>query len=1258
MPVTTAAADCVDIGTNAAAYTLTDADVGYTVQVTVTATNSAGQAVASSTATGTVAAVSAPQPVFSPDYQMNRTDNPPVICASPAVEPCFPAGSTDPLLDADLGQVVSPPSTTGLDPCTPVWSAGNDNQFRTFGQESALSWKPDALVSSLQAAGGNLMINFDGGDANTVGLGGNDLALACTDPAKLEAAYVSALDTYHVNALMFDIEGSAVATTGNNVNICDAANLTAAAIAANANRATAIYNLQQQRPGLTVWVTVSARTNCGLYPYGSVEALRALLNAGVHVAGVMVAVMNFNTGYGDNMSDYGIDAIQTLQKAHSQLATEFPGGEWSQPLTAWQHMGVEARIGDVVNQSFTPAEAQELAAFADRVGLGRESFWAIHRDFPCSASQQSETPPAPVCAVSPATPHGFSNIFMAPVGPINTTAPAVTGTTQRTYTLTGSQGSWSGDANIYSYQWQSSADGITWTNVTEATSATYKLGVSDEGNEMRVLVTASNVNGIATQASPPSAIIAPFPVANISAPTISGTPERTYVLTSTQGTWSGPDNTYSDQWQRNAGDGYYNIVGATGPSYTLTVADENATVRLVVYGSDPDGTIMQASAPTGLVTGAVPLNTTAPALSGTAARASTLTASQGVWQGVNNSYAYQWQHSIDGTSWTSITGATSSSYPVSASDEGTYLRMQVTATNSDGTATAVSAASALIVPAPPVNTASPAVSGTAQRTSTLLGAQGTWSGIGNSYAYQWQRSVGGGAWTNISGATSLSYTLGVADEGANVRLTVTAYNADGTATADSPQTTTVQGAAPAVTAAPAVSGSTQRAQTLTATQGAWAGLGNTYAYQWQHSTDNGTTWANITGATSLTYTLGVTDEGSQLRMTVIATNPDGTATSSSAATAVVPAAPPVNTAAPAVSGTAQRGQTLTATQGTWNGIGNAYAYQWQYSADATTWTNIAGATSLTYTVAVANEATKLRLLVTATNPDATIARPTAATATVIASAPAVTAAPAVSGTAQRGQILTATQGTWSGIGNAYADQWQRSADNGTTWTNIAGATSSGYTIAVADEFDKLRVLITAVNPDGAATAASSATATIPSAPPVNTTAPAITGTVARASTLTVSQGAWTGIANTYTIQWQRSADSGTTWTSVTGATSSTYTLGVADEGDLLRAQVTATNPDATVTASTTATGTVPSAPPANTAAPTVTGTVARASTLTVSQGTWNGIGNTYAIQWQHNAGSGFVNITGATTATYTVAVSDENATLRAQEAGCQYILAS
>ena len=97
---------------------------------------------------------------------------------------------------------------------------------------------------------------------------------------------------------------------------------------------------------------------------------------------------------------------------------------------------------------------------------------------------------------------------------------------------------------------------------------------------------------------------------------------------------------------------------------------------------------------------------------------------------------------------------------------------------------------------------------------------------------------------------------------------------------------------PQNTAPPTITGTPQVGQTLTAQEGRWTGTQPiTFAYRWQRCDAQGANCVNIAGATAKTYVVSAADLGRRLRVTVVATNRRGTATATSAPSAVVTAAP-------------------------------------------------------------------------------------------------------------------------------------------------------------------------------------------------------------------------------------------------------------------------------------------------------------------------------------------------------------------------------
>jgi hypothetical protein len=742
-----------------------------------------------------------------------------------------------------------------------------------------------------------------------------------------------------------------------------------------------------------------------------------------------------------------------------------------------------------------------------------------------------------------------------------------------------------------------------------------------------------------------SASLTSGPPISIAAPVVAGTTIRGDTLVVASGSWNPSATSVAYQWQRDTGSGFADVTGATGTTYTLTTTDVGAAIRVHLVATNLSGTGTVDTAAVGPVIAATPVATVAPAITGGLVGGQTLTAARGTWYPAGTSYTYQWQRNT-GSGFSDITGATASTYTTLPGDVSATLRAQVTATNPYASTTVATAAVGPITTGKPVGTVVPAISGTAKRGVPLAVSAGTWSPAATTYAFQWQRDAGSG-FTDISGATGTGYTPGAADLAHPLRVVVSATNAFGTTTATTAATANVATDPPVNLGSPGIAGTPKRTFTLTASAGTWSPAGAAFAYQWQR--DDGSGFADISGATASSYTLVTADVDAVVRVQVKATNSDGDATASSAPTATVAAATPGSSGAPLVTGRTRVGEILTTTSGGWNPAASSYAHQWQRRV-AGTFVDISGATAQTYTLVTADAGTVVRSKVTATNADGVGVGYSAATTAVVAPPVAPTTIAAPTGTLQDTQTLTIDPGTWTPSTTTLTYQWLRCPAGATTVGScVTIGAGKTYTLVAADVGHTIAVRVTGALAGASTVVTATLTADVTGRALTLVGAPAISGTVQVAQTVHAVPATWSVPTLTERYQWRRcDADGVTACTDIPGARQQDYKVTVADKDHALIVRVDATSPGRSASAAGAARVVADQPVPVKVTAPVVTGTAARTQNLQVTRGTWANDPTSFTYQWQRCDSDGVSHcaaIAGATRANYVLVGADTGHTI-------------
>lgn len=246
------------------------------------------------------------------------------------------------------------------DPCTPSWGAAYTLD------KAGTTLDLDRRIARLKQQGGNVSVSFGG-------LLNGELAVGCTDEAKLKAAYEAVINRYQIDTIDLDLENNGLVNAD-----------------AGVRRAKVIADIQAERrangKSLAVWVTLPVATQ-GLSEDGT-NAITTLLKGKVDLAGVNAMTMDYGQSKpkGQSMLDAAKNA---LTQTHRQLGVLYEqAGTHLNNATLWKKLGATPMIGqnDIADEVFTLEDAEGLNKFVLSRGMVRMSMWSANRDIQCGAN--------------------------------------------------------------------------------------------------------------------------------------------------------------------------------------------------------------------------------------------------------------------------------------------------------------------------------------------------------------------------------------------------------------------------------------------------------------------------------------------------------------------------------------------------------------------------------------------------------------------------------------------------------------------------------------------------------------------------------------------------------------------------------------------------------------------------------------------------------------------------------------------------------
>jgi outer membrane protein OmpA-like peptidoglycan-associated protein len=533
----------------------------------------------------------------------------------------------------------------------------------------------------------------------------------------------------------------------------------------------------------------------------------------------------------------------------------------------------------------------------------------------------------------------------------------------------------------------------------------------------------------------------------------------------------------------------------------------------------------------------------------------------------------------------------------------------------------------------PIVTTAAAVSGTVKQ-GTLLTGSATFSGTSPTTTYSWQRCDSAGNNCDTTVGINSTYTPDASDVGNVLKFTATSTNAAGSQSS-SVKTAAVAALAPTVTSPAAISGGAVKGMTLTGSA-AFSGATST-SYLWQRCDSAGNNCTTNLAATAA-YTPVTADVGTRLKFTATGDN-GGATTATSATTGVIAATLTVR-----YSGDNTPNDANGNFNGTWSGTAG---YTTDRNNNASSAFNFNGSSSISASGSVGAFGSG----------DFTVSmwikQPVGSSGQLAGTR--VSCGGNTSGFDFRLSGGIPLFELWTNPSGYAGISASTRVDDG-TWHQVSFTRASGIVSIAIDgvrkqSFSISDPLITGgpfkigdgpcVGPSGDNTPRYSGAmddvivATGTAAPLVFTPA-AVSGTVQQGSMLSGS-AFFFGTSPTTTYSWERCDAAGNSCTTNVG-TSSTYTPGASDVGNVLRFTATSTN-GAGTSSSSIKTAAVAAPAPTVTTAAAIGGPQVKGGALTGSAAFSGATSTSYEWQRCDSAGNN-CNTSLATTATYTPVTAD------------------